>query len=133
MEELYDDHVNLRTIAKEVSAIIAGPMPSDFSQLAQMRLEFSRLLNKHFQSEERHLGKILWAPSGMPGTALDDWLKQRQEVRTTFSEDIREWTLPLIREYWEKYCTETKHHLSLLDGMMLFEESKIYPLSAKVQ
>lgn len=128
MQQLCDQHGQIRTILARLVTITQGAAPTDSGEFAQLRLAFSRALTAHFDAEDQALGKILWSKSGVPSPLLNDWAARRQELRVRYSQHLRDWPLAAALDNWTAYRKAVLEAQKAAEAFMRFEESEIYRL-----
>ena len=132
MLRLCDEHVQIRAVIDRITAIIKEPAPSDWGELAPLRLALSRSIKSHLENEDRFMGKAMWSHAGVPSDLLGKWALDRQAIRVAYSEHLRTWSLPAIGKHWDAYRKAFRELVKNAEALMRLEEAEIYRFAEKL-
>lgn len=128
IQQLKDEHVELRRIADELGSLVSPATPCDPGALARCRWKLARLVTRHLALEDRQIYSAPHDP-GSPLAAVATSLKDELGgLYAAFHQHITTWSGDAVAADWPMFRAETRTLLEALHARINREERELYPL-----
>lgn len=127
MAQLIDEHGQVLGALEEIIMAMRRDPPVEADEISRLRVRFGSVARKHLASEEVMVFGPLKA-SGLLET-MPEINRIMQDMRaewSTYSANVREWTLPAIMADRAGYLREIEHRADLMKCWNRIEEEQVY-------
>ena len=129
LAKLRQDHAELVTIVRQISACVALLSPPPQLELFNLRRQLSSTLIAHLKAEDWVLYPRL-AKSGddKVATTAQAFSEEMGGLAAAFSAYNEKWTATAIANDWSGYCADTREVMETLTNRITRENRELYPL-----
>lgn len=127
MDVLIEEHRQVVAALEDIAHAMRRETPVEADEIGRLRVRFGTLARKHLASEEA----MIFGPLKTSGLleAMPEINEIMQDMRaewTTYSANVREWTLPAIVADRAGYLRQIEQRAALLRNWNRIEEDQVY-------
>ena len=127
MAGLIEEHREIVAALEEIAAAMRRDPPVEADEIGRLRVRFGVIARKHLASEEA----LVFGPLKASGLleAMPEVNRIMQDMRaewSTYSANVREWTLPAIMADRAGYLRQIEQRTDLLKRWNRIEEAQVF-------